>query len=90
MNNKVYEFDSIILQNGNMDAGYIEVPIDIKKEFGKGRLLVHATFDGIKYDGQIVKMKTPFYIIGVTKNIRKQLNKSFGDRVHVTIRERYS
>lgn len=32
---------------------------DIKALFGKGRLLVHATFDGVPYDGQIVKMGTP-------------------------------
>ena len=49
-------FDAIILQNENMDAAYVEVPFDIKAMFGKGRLSVHATFDGVPYDGQIVKM----------------------------------
>lgn len=48
------EFDAVIQQNGNMDAGYVIVPVDIKKEYGKGRLLVHAMFDGIPYDGQVV------------------------------------
>ena len=38
------EFDAIILQNENIDAAYEEVPFDIKAMFGKGRLLVHATF----------------------------------------------
>lgn len=56
--------------------------------FGKGRLLVHATFDGVPYDGQIVKMGTPCYIIGIWKDIRKQMGKSFGDPVHVTFGER--
>ena len=82
------EFDAEIIQNGNMDAAYIEIPIDIKKEYGKRRLLVHAVFDNIKYDGQIVKMGLPCYIIGINKEIRKKLNKSFGDMVHVKLVER--
>ena len=53
------EFDAIILQNGSMDAAYVEVPYDIRALFGKGRLLVYATFDGVPYDGWIVKMGTP-------------------------------
>ncbi len=82
------EFDAVILQNGDMDAAYVEVPFDIKALFGKGRLAVHATFDSVPYDGQIVKMGTPCFIIGLRKNIRKQIGKSFGDMVHVTFYER--
>ncbi|MBO4580992.1 MAG: DUF1905 domain-containing protein [Bacteroidales bacterium] len=82
------EFDAVILQNEDMDAAYVEVPFDIKKLFGKGRLAVHATFDGEPYCGQIVRMGTPCYIIGVRKDIRKKIGKTFGDKVHVTFRER--
>ncbi|MBO4655596.1 MAG: DUF1905 domain-containing protein [Bacteroidales bacterium] len=85
---RIWEFDTVILQNEDMDAAYVEVPFDIKTLFGKGRLLVHATFNGVAYDGQIVKMGTPCYIIGVRKDIRKQIGKSFGDTVHVTFCER--
>ena len=85
---RILEFDAVILQNEDMDAAYVEVPFDIKAMFGKGRLLVHATFDGVPYDGQIVKMGTPCYIIGLRKDIRKQIGKSFGDSVHVTFYER--
>lgn len=65
------KFCARILQNENMDAAYVEVPYDIKELFGKGRLLVNATFDGIPYRGQVVKMGTPCYIIGVTKQIKQ-------------------
>ena len=82
------EFDAVILQNEDMDAAYVEVPFDIKAMFGKGRLLVHATFDSVPYDGQIVKMGMSCYIIGIRKDIRKQMGKSFGDAVHVTFCER--
>ena len=84
----ILKFDAVILQNGDMDAAYVEVPFNIKALFGKGRLLVHATFDGVLYDGQIVKMGTPCHIIGIRKDIRKQTGKSFGDVVHVTFCER--
>ena len=85
---RIQEFDAVILQNGDMDAAYVEVPFDIKEMFGKGRLSVHATFDGVPYDGQIVKMGTPCHIIGIRKDIRKQIGKTFGDTVHITFCER--
>ena len=85
---RIQEFDAVIQQNGDMDAAYVEVPFDIKAHFGKGRLSVHATFDGVAYDGQIVKMGTPCYIIGIRKDIRKQIGKNFGDTVHITFCER--
>ena len=81
-------FDAVIIRNEDMDAAYVEVPCDIKALFGKGRLLVHATFDGVAYDGQVVKMGTPCFIIGITKAIRKQIGKNFGDTVRVTLKER--
>ena len=81
-------FQATILQNKGMDAAYVEVPYDIKELFGKGRLLVNATFDGIPYQGQVVKMGTPCYIIGVTRQIRRQIGKSFGDTVEVILQER--
>lgn len=84
------KFNATILQNENMDAAYVEVPYDIKKLFGKSRLLVNAAFDGIAYRGQVVKMGTPCYIIGVTKQIRRQIGKSFGDTVEVVLQERES
>lgn len=82
------EFETKILQNENIDAAYVVVPYDIRELYGKGRLLVNATFDGVPYRGQVVKMGTPDYIIGVTKQIRKSIGKSFGDTIKVTIEER--
>jgi len=86
--NQILEFDAVILQNEGMDAAYVEVPFDVKALFGKGRLPVHATFDGVPYDGQVVKMGTPCHIIGVRKDIRKLIGKTIGDFVHVTFCER--
>ena len=38
-------------------GAYVEFPYDIRKEFGKGRVKVHVTFDGIPYDGPSVSIE---------------------------------
>ena len=94
MKNEVYEFDAVIQKVPDQDGAYIAVPFDIKAKFGKGRLPVHATFDGKLYTGSIVNMgvKNPdgsiCYIIGIRKDIRAKIGKQPGDTVKVTIRER--
>ena len=85
-----HEFDAIIEKTPDQDAAYIPVPIDIKAEFGKGRVKVHATFDGVPYEGSIVNMGVKnsdgsiCYIIGIRKDIRAKINKQAGDKVRVT------
>lgn len=88
MNPKTYEFDAVIRKVPDMDGAYIEIPFDARAEFGKGRVPVHATFNGEPYDGQVVRMGTPCHIIGLRKDIRSKIAKQPGDMVHVTLRER--
>ena len=91
---KEYHFKAMIIQNGDMDAGYVIFPCDIRKEFGKGRVKVFALFDGVPYEGSIVNMGVKdeegriSYIIGITKAIRKKIDKGFGDEIDVRIIER--
>ena len=56
MNSKTYEFDAIICKVSDIDGAYVKFPYDVKTEFGKGRVKVHATFDGVPYDGRVVNM----------------------------------
>lgn len=86
--NKRFEFDAEIKKVSDIDGAYLEIPFDVKIAFGKGRVPVNATFDGIPYSGSIVKMGTPCHIIGILKSIRKQIGKQPGDIVHVTVEER--
>jgi len=88
MNLKTYEFEAIIQKVPDIDGAYIEFPFDVRTEFGKGRVKVHATFDGEPYDGSLVRMKTPCHILGIQKAIRAKINKQPGDTVKVTVRER--
>ncbi|WP_353956976.1 DUF1905 domain-containing protein, partial [uncultured Dubosiella sp.] len=50
MNTKRYEYDTTIHENERGGA-YVAFPWNIREEFGKGRVKVHATFDGVPYDG---------------------------------------
>ena len=91
---KRYEYHAVIHEDPDSGGAYVTFPWDIRQEFGKGRVKIHAKFDGIPYDGSIVNMgvKNPdgsvCYIIGVLKSIRKQLDKVDGDTIHVIIEER--
>ena len=86
-----YTFDAILHENPDNGGAYVIFPWDIRKEFGKGRVKVHATFDGVPYDGSVVNMGVRdengeiCYVIGILKAIRKQLGKKDGDTIHVVI-----
>jgi hypothetical protein len=94
MENRTYEFMAEIKKVPGIDGAYIEFPYDVRKEFGKGRIKVHAEFDTEPYDGSIVNMGlknkdgTICYIIGVKKDIRQKIHKNCGDKVNVKIKER--
>ena len=81
MNDKEYVFEAEIQKVPDMDGAYVEIPFDVRKEFGKGRVKVHAWFDGAAYDGSLVRMKTPGHILGVRKDIRAAIGKQPGDMV---------
>ena len=89
-----YEYDAVLHENSDNGGAYIVFPWDIREVFGKGRIKVHAEFDGVPYDGSIVNMgvKNPdgsvCYIIGVLKAIRAAIHKGEGDTIHVVINER--
>lgn len=85
---KLYEFRAEIKKVPDINGAYIEIPFDVKAEFGKGRVPVTATFDGVEYQGSLVRMKTPCHIIGIRKDIREQIGKQPGDTIDVTLKER--
>lgn len=94
MNQKLYEYDEAIHAIPERGGAYVIFPWNVREEFGKGRVKVHAEFDGQPYDGSVVNMGlknedgSVCYIIGITKAIRTKINKGDGDVVHVLIRER--
>ena len=92
MAKKEYHFQSKIYASEVGKGGaYVIFPYDVREEFQKGRVKVRVTFETIPYDGSIVNMGVKnqdgsiCYIIGIRKDIRKQLNKELGDLVDVTV-----
>ena len=88
---KHFEYDAVLHEDPDSGGAYVAFPRDLRKEFGKGRVKVHASFDGIPYEGSIVNMgvKNPdgsvCYVIGVRKAIRQALGKGEGDTLRVVI-----
>lgn len=88
---KRYEYDAILHEIPKKGGAYVSFPYDLRQEFGKGRVRVHAQFDGLPYDGSIVNMGlknedgSVCYLIGVRKAIRNKLKKGEGDFIHVVI-----
>ena len=88
-----FEFDAVLHELPEGGA-YVAFPGDIRQIYGRGRVKVRATFDGIPYEGSIVNMglRNPdgsvCYIIGVLKAIRRQLGKGDGDVRRVVGEER--
>ena len=50
---KEYEFDAVIHEVPDNGGAYVIFPWNIREEFGKGRVKVHASFDGIPYEGMV-------------------------------------
>lgn len=94
MNEKVYAFHAVIEPVPDKHGAFVRFPYDVRQEFGRGRVKVRATFDGVVYEGSLVNMGlrhadgSVCYIIGVRKDIQAQLGKGPGDTISVTIRER--
>lgn len=88
---KRFEYDALLREDPESGGAWVPFPWDLRKEFGKGRLKVRASFDGVPYEGSVVNMgvKNPdgsvCYVIGVRKAIRMALNKREGDRIRAVI-----
>ena len=93
---KRYEYDAVLHELADNGGAYVVFPWNVRQEFGKGRIKDLAEFDGIPYEGSVVNMGlknedgTVCYVIGVRKSIRKALNKTDGDMIHVIIQAKES
>ena len=68
---KQYKFEAEIKKHEGKDATYIEVPLDVEKEFGSKRVKVKVKFDNVDYRG----------------SIRKKISKSYGDIISVELQK---
>lgn len=83
------EYEAVIkeipLRQGGFATG-VEFNYDLKETFGKGNLVpVVITFDErVKYTGSLAKMGASPSIM-LRRDIREELGKSPGDKVHVKV-----
>jgi hypothetical protein len=73
------------IQNAGGGGAYVEVPFDVEEAFGSKRPKVKAMIEGIPYRSTLMRMGTECHILGILKEIREQIGKSFGDEVTVTL-----
>lgn len=87
VNSEKIRFEAKILPVEKMDAAYIEFPFDVQTLFGtKGQVKVKVKFDGIaEYRGSLANMGMGCHILPLTKEIRKQIGKTFSDMVFVEL-----
>jgi hypothetical protein len=73
------------IQNAGGGGAYVEVPFDVEEAFGSKRPKVKAMIEGIPYRSTLMRMGSEHHILGVLKDIRAQIGKTFGDEVTITI-----
>ena len=83
---QTHKFRAIIEDAGNGGA-YVSIPFDVEAAFGKKRVKVVATIEGMPYRGSLVRMGTTCHILGIRKDIRKQICSGIGDEIEVTVVE---
>jgi hypothetical protein len=73
------------IQNAGGGGAFVEVPFDVEAAFRSKRPKVKAMIEGIPYRSTLMRMGTECHILGILKDIREQIGKSFGDEVRITI-----
>src|SRR5688572_7708580 len=73
------------IQNAGGGGAFVEVPFDVEKEFGSKRPMVKAMIEGVPYRGTLTRMGTDCHILGIRKDIREQIGKTFGNDVTITV-----
>jgi len=85
MTKQVFEAEVLDAENG-MDAAYVKIPFDVEKIMGSKRPKVKAVFDGkAEYRGLLVRMRTPFHMLLLRKDVRAKIGKNIGDIIEVSV-----
>ncbi|WP_407301447.1 YdeI/OmpD-associated family protein [Clostridium botulinum] len=84
---KTYTFQAEIKKIEGKDATYVEIPFDVEKEFAAKRVKVLVKFENEEYRGSIVNMGLSCYIIGITKEIRNKIDRTYGDTIKVELQK---
>lgn len=75
-----------VIREGARGGAYVEIPFDVEQVYGRKRVPVRATIDGAAYRGSVARMGGA-YILGVLKDLRRQIGRDIGDEVDVVLTE---
>lgn len=73
------------IQNAGGGGAFVKVPFDVEKTFGSKKPKVKAMIEGVPYRGVLVRMGTEHHILIILKAIREQIDKTFGDKINITV-----
>jgi hypothetical protein len=73
------------IQNAGGGGAFVEVPFDVEEAFGSKRPKVKAMIEGIPYRSTLMRMGSEHHVLGVLKDIREQISRTFGDEVTITL-----
>jgi hypothetical protein len=74
-----------VIKNAGGGGAFVEVPFDVEAAFGVKRPKVRALIEGIPYRGTLTRMSTDCHVLGIRKDIREQIGKTFGDEVKIIV-----
>ena len=74
-----------VIQDAGGGGAFVEMPFDVEKEFGSKRPKVKAMIEGVPYRGTLTRMGTDCHILGIRREIREQVSKTFGDELTITV-----
>lgn len=81
-----HEFEAILEAGEDHGGVFVVVPFSVAEVYGtRGRVPVQATFDGYPYQGSIVPLGDGHHALLLLKQIRRAIDKTVGDTVHVTL-----
>jgi len=82
-----HTFRAVIEDAGDSGGAFVTIPFDVEQTFGKKRVKVVATIEGIPYRGSLVRMGTACHLLPVLKEIRQRTGKSIGDEIEISLEE---
>lgn len=72
--------------DGDIGGVFVVVPYTVTEAYAtRGRVPIRATFDGFPYQGSLTPLGDGHHAILVEKQIRRAVDKTVGDMVHVAL-----
>lgn len=81
-----HTFDAELELESENGGVFVIIPFDVKEVYGaRGQVKVLATFDGFPYRGSLAPMGDGQHLLGVPKQVRGAIGKTWGNTVHVEL-----